>query len=234
MLRNTFAGTGFTQGASNILDIKALADRSTLNFGLIGSGRAYYNIELAYPVPATEIVARDEGFFISTEYYDAREYARTRGEKADEYAEYQQGRKNLRDLKYPKDIREYLKAVKTPKVGQLLTVECRIITGEDRDYVALESLVPSGTEVVNTRLATETQVGADKVYDWEKPFGNEDFRDDRYFAYAQTLRAGDYTGSFTIRVTHAGEFMIPPTRVFEFNTPEVFGQTAGKEMKVGE
>jgi uncharacterized protein YfaS (alpha-2-macroglobulin family) len=66
----------------------------------------------------------------------------------------------------------------------------------------------------------------------DRPFTTEDFRDDRYFGYAQTLRAGDYSGSYTIRATHAGVFMTPATRVFEFNTPEVFGQTAGREVRV--
>jgi uncharacterized protein YfaS (alpha-2-macroglobulin family) len=63
-----------------------------------------------------------------------------------------------------------------------------MILGEDRDYVAMESFVPAGTEVVNTRLATESQVAvADRLFD------TEDFRDDRYFGYVQTLQAGDYS-----------------------------------------
>jgi uncharacterized protein YfaS (alpha-2-macroglobulin family) len=111
------------------------------------------------------------------------------------------------DLKYPRDIREYLKPLTQLKVGQLITVEYRIILGEDRDYVAMESFVPAGTEVVNTRLATESlatvsnaptaEVSASVPYaqtspregssPLTKPFTTEDFRDDRYFGYAHTL-----------------------------------------------
>ena len=142
------------------VSLAGVPDRSTLNFGLTGSGRVYYSIELAYPVSARDILSRDEGFYVTTEYYDQAEYARIREIKSREYAEYLRGDKNMNDLKYPREIREYLQPLSQMRVGQLITVEYRMILGEDRDYVAMESFVPAGTEVVNTRLATESLAAA--------------------------------------------------------------------------
>jgi uncharacterized protein YfaS (alpha-2-macroglobulin family) len=225
--RSTFTSANFTTGVKTSVSLAWVGDRSTVNFGLTGSGWVYYTLELAYPVSAKDILARDEGFFVTTEYYDQTEYARVREIKLQENEEYLRGEKNMNDFKYPREIREYVKPLTQMRVGQLITVEYRLILAEDRDYVAMESFIPAGAEVVNTRLATESLLKKD-----DTPFTTDDYRDDRYFGYAQTLVAGEHSGSYTIRATHAGTFMTPATRVFEFNSPEVFGQTMGREMKI--
>ncbi len=105
-------------------------------------------------------------------------------------------------------------------MGQLIQVEYRLILSETRDRVAFESPIPSGTELVNTALATETNRVSNT-----SPFEREDIMDDRFFAYSELMDPGEYVGTYTVRVTQAGNFGIPPSRAFEFYTPEVFGQT---------
>lgn len=106
-------------------------------------------------------------------------------------------------------------------------MEYRVITSEARDQVAFEAFIPAGSELVNTRLATETKAVTSDTF-----FEREDLMDDRYFAYRQELPAGEYTGSYALRFTHAGSYMVPATRISEFYTPEVFGQTTGGLVEV--
>lgn len=110
-----------------------------------------------------------------------------------------------------------MKPIIQTKVGQLVRVEYRVILSETRDKVAFESFIPSGAELINTRLSTETKRVKKNTF-----FDREDLFDDRYFAYAEVLEPGEYSGSYAIQFTHAGEFSVPPSRIFEFYTPEVF------------
>ncbi len=63
-------------------------------------------------------------------------------------------------------------------------------------------------------------------------FSHEEYRDDRYFATADSMNGGDYGFGYTIRMTHAGTYSVRPSRVFEFSNSEVFGRSAGKEVVV--
>ncbi|MDQ1344256.1 MAG: alpha-2-macroglobulin [Patescibacteria group bacterium] len=199
----------------------------TVNFLKTGNGKIYYDLSLTYPVPAERIDARDEGMFVTTMYYDENEYRRVKALKDAEWADYLNGKIRYEALKFPKTVYEYLTEISKYRVGQLVHVRYRVIVADDRDRVAFESFVPSGAEIVNTRLSTET-----KTVEKDTFFDREEFLDDRYFGYAETLPAGDYEGSYVFRATHAGEYSVPPTKAFEFYTPEVFGRTAGKKSQI--
>ena len=41
-----------------------------------------------------------------------------------------------------------------------------------------------------------------------------------------------YSFDYVLRLTHAGSFSIKPSRMFEMYHEEVFGRTAGKELKI--
>ena len=209
------------------MNLKGLPDTSTLNIGVKGKGKIYYTLELGYPVPADEALARDQGIFVEVRPFDLLEYQKIKSEKDREFEEYSNGKKSFESLKYPKEVREYLQPVETAKVGQLVIYEYRLILSETRDQVAFESYFPSGAEAVNTNLAIES--GRVKKHTF---FEREEYRDDRYFGSIEVLTPGEYVGTYTVRMTHPGTYLVPPTRAFEFYTPEVFGQTAGWKMKV--
>ncbi len=109
--------------------------------------------------------------------------------KEKEWEKYLQGEKTLSDLEYPHDIREYIKEKTSFAVGELAYVETRLVTSEPRRQIAFESIIPSGSELVNTVFATETKGVVTK----ESFFDHEEFRDDRYFGTKETLESGDYT-----------------------------------------
>lgn len=195
---------------------------SVMNFSKTGNGKLYYDLSLAYPVSADKIAARDEGMFVKTEHYDENEYRRVKSLKDAEWSEYLDGKIRYEALKFPKTVYEYLAPIGGYRVGQLVHVRYRVINADDRDRVAFESFVPAGAELVNTRLSTEN-----KTVEKDTFFEREEFLDDRYFGYVETLPAGDYEGSYAFRATHAGTYAVPPTRAFEFYAPEVFGRTSG-------
>ncbi|MDD2515797.1 MAG: MG2 domain-containing protein, partial [Candidatus Gracilibacteria bacterium] len=192
-----------------------------------GEGNIYYDLNLKYYLPAEKIQARDEGFFVEQAYYDYNEYKNIEALKNAEFQKYLNLEIEYNDLKYPKDIIEYIKSISEAKVGQLVIAYGRIITGEARDQVAFESFIPSGSELVNPNLDTEN-----KDARFNNLFEREEFRDDRYFGYNSNLGAGVYDVKYILRITHSGEFNIKPTRVYEFYNEEVFGRTGGRKFGV--
>lgn len=192
-----------------------------------GAGTLYYDIALRYYVPTKNLLARDEGFLITQDYFDYNEYKKIEALKNEEYASYMSGDLDYTALKYPKDVVEYLTPVITGKVGQLLFVHNRVITSEARDKVAFEGFIPSGSELVNVNLATE-----DQSLRMNSIFDREEFRDDRYFGYTTSLDSGVYSFDYILRLTHDGTYLVKPSRIFEFYNEEVFGRTAGREVKV--
>ena len=98
--------------------------------------------------------------------------------KNTEWQAYLTGGIDYEDLKYPREVTDYLMPVLGGKVGQLLLVHTVAITGEPRDKVAFEGFIPSGSELVNTNLSTEDQtIRTNTIFD------REESRDDRYFGY---------------------------------------------------
>jgi len=216
-----------TRAFEKRLGLKGVPTDSTLNFSKTGNGKLYYDLSLSYPVPAEKIAARDEGMLVKTEFYDQSECKRIEALQAEETAAFGAGKIRYDELKYPKDVYSYVEPVKSFRVGQLVRVRYRVIAADARDRVAFESFVPAGAEIVNTRLSTESKtVNEDTFLD------REEFLDDRYFGYSEVLESGDYEGSYVFRATHAGDYGVPPTKIFEFYAPEVFGRTDGKKASI--
>lgn len=218
-----------TRSFEKRIPLAGVPEKSTLNFSKTGNGKLYYDLSLTYPVEAEKISARDEGIFVKTETYDLSEFRRVKALKDAEWRAYLSGSVRLSDLKYPKDAYSYVAPITKYRVGQLVLVRYRAIVAEDRDRVAFESFVPAGSEIVNTRLSTESKTVTEDTF-----FDREEFLDDRYFGFVETLPAGDYEGSYVLRATHAGSYSVPPTRIFEFYAPEVFGRTEGKKFEISQ
>lgn len=244
----------FTTFSKSVL-VRDLPKNSTFVFDKTGKGSLYYDITLSYTLPTKDILARDEGFYVDTQYYLLSEYKRVEALKSDEWKKYVAGEIEYATLKYPKDIVNYLTPQSKFKVGDLVFAYTRLITSEARKQPAFEGFIPSGAELVNTKLATETkeaittsavnipstdELSGQIQYDSKSVeagystslFDHEEYRDDRYFATASTLDGGDYGFAYTIRMTHAGTYSVRPSRAFEFSNSEVFGRSAGKEIVV--
>gem|GEM_PF-873395 len=203
---------------------------SVLSFQKSGNGTLYYDINLSYSLPSKNVKERDYGFAVVKTYYKYDEYAKIHTLKTEEYKQYLEGKIRYEDLKYTKDEVEYLSPITSGTVGDLVLVYNKIVTPETRDQVAFESFIPSGSEIINTKLSSETK-SVDNIGSNITP-NREEMRDDRYFAYFNVINSGIYHLSYTIRLTHAGTFGVKPTKAFEFYHPEVFGRSQGMEWKI--
>lgn len=223
--------------ASNVFDtftktveVKDLQSSNIFNVTKEWSGSVYYDLNLKYFVPTKDLKARDEGFYVEKQYFLLNDYKKVEALKSQEYAKYLSGEIIYDELKYPREVLEYLTPIITGKVGDLVLVYNKVVTNETRDQVALESYIPAGSEIVNTSLATETKTVTDiatNIY-----LDRKELRDEMYFAWVRELPAWIYNFSYTIRLTHSGNYKIKPSQASEFYTPEVFGRSNGGEFSI--
>lgn len=218
--------------ASNIFEnykkempVANLESNNIFNVEKEGTGNIYYDLNLKYYVPTINLKSRDEGMYVEKEYFSFNEYKKVEALKSEEYAKYLSGEIIYDNLKYPREVVEYLTPISSGKVGDLVLVYNKVVTNETRDQVALESYIPAGAEIVNTALATENKQVTDIATDM--PLDRKEFRDDMYFGWVRELPAGIYNYSYTMRLTHAGTFQVKPSKASEFYTPEVFGRSSG-------
>ena len=225
-------------GSGNVLEtftkslsLDTLKDSSDIHFEKIGSGRLYYDIALEYILRASGQKSRDEGFSLESGYYDYHQYQTIEKAKNKEWSQYNEGKMLYTDLKYPKEVIEYLKPLTSLKVGALVVAYNRMILAEPRDQIAFEGFIPSGAELVNPNLKTESQDVTNNASSYSL-FEHEEWQDDRYFATTSSLDAGIYTFHYIFRPTHSGTYELRPSRVSEFYHPEVFGRTAGRSLVI--
>lgn len=129
-------------------------------------------------------------------------------------------------------------------VGNTYRVTLTITVPEDRHFVAVESPLPAGMEPIDLSLETaqksllqdDTTRGWSEAY-WQSGlwrFTHRELRDDSFFAFADELPAGVYQLTYLMRATTPGTFHERPARAWQMYFPEVFGQTAGKLVTIGE
>ncbi len=129
--------------------------------------------------------------------------------------------------------------------GELVRVQVRIATSEERNFVAVEVPLPAGLEAVDTSLATTRQAtrgsddqegsqSMDEAADdsfWS-PFDYSEKRDDRVLYFSDHLPPGVHLQSFIARATTPGKFVLKPAHAEEMYAPEVFGRSDGGTLTV--
>jgi uncharacterized protein YfaS (alpha-2-macroglobulin family) len=109
----------------------------------------------------------------------------------------------------------------------------------------VESFVPAGFEIVNTRFATEES--RDLAFDeygneietprdgwWYDeptsgprafPITHQELHDDRIFLFTEEVYPGTYVYEYMLRALVPGTYVHMPATVSEMYTPEVFGRS---------
>ena len=176
-----------------------------LDFAKQGKGKIYYDAVLSYFLPVENIKPREEGFSIIREYFSL-------------------DGKKLEVL---------------PKVGETFKVHLTIVAPKEGNFVAVEDFVPAGVMPINTAFATERNDIDEQLKNstgdwWTRGvldyFRHQEFRDDRVFLFAEELPAGVYEYEYAARVTHKGNFLLLPARVFEMYNEDRFGRTKGDRV----
>jgi len=143
--------------------------------------------------------------------------------------------------------------------GDLVRGRLRITVPTDREFVAVEDLLPAGLEVLDMSLRTSTlgpfeseqsreaaragnranpsRASAPWLYGswvngWWSPWEHTETRDDRVMYFARILWKGSYTASYVARATTAGTFVRPPAHAEEMYNPSLGGRSDGGTFRV--
>ena len=118
--------------------------------------------------------------------------------------------------------------------SDLTTVRIALTLESDAYYLVVEDHIPAGAEILDINLKTSQQ-GAESV-DVRTPFAggwgwwyfaDPQIYDDHIAWAADYIPAGTYELTYTLVLTHPGEYQVLPARAWEFYFPEVQGNSAG-------
>lgn len=172
-----------------------------------GPGRLYYTAHLKAYLPAPSVKAADRGIQL------LRRYTLASCDKGNACPD-----------------------VNSAQVGDVIRVNLTLIAPGELHYLQLEDPIPAGAEIVDTGLATTSQLaegpalrktGANPYYWWWHWYSRSELRDDRVALFAGYVSKGTYEYSYTFRATTPGQFNVIPAFVNEQYFAEVFGRSDG-------
>ena len=195
------------------LQAQHFGSKGAVEINRLGTGHAFYNVEVSYLTTVNEKINRFSGFEIHREYVV------------------------LRDKKW-----QILKEGDHVNKGEYVVVHLFLNNRFDRHHVVLDDAVPGGLEPINDKLRTEYLPGWDRfdVVDvlptsrWYSAFHSVskgwDFRyrelglqNVRF--YARSIDRGRHHLSWSAQAINAGEFTVLPTHVEEMYRPIMFGKS---------
>lgn len=116
------------------------------------------------------------------------------------------------------------------RAGQVVLCEVEVVTPTPRTFVVVDDPLPGGFEAIDFSLS--------RAGNWLSvvPRGDaataREMRDDRVVHFADDLPAGITTYRYLARATVPGRFLMPPTRAEEMYTPETYGMTKARWVRV--
>ncbi len=162
----------------------------------------YYDMSLKYFLPAEDIPARDEGFFVERNFYNAKDID---GEKA------------ITKIFQGEVIRGRLKII-VPKHRSFVAVEDFIPAGTEIINFSLST----------SDKTLEDEVEIDRTL----PNVFQESHDDRIFLFSENVPPGIYEYDYYLRALIPGTYQHLPAVVSEMYFPENFGRTNGSIFTV--
>ncbi len=124
------------------------------------------------------------------------------------------------------------------KSGSLYKVTLHLTVTKERNYVVVQDPLPAGLEAVQVSFATTSAaiermaVEDEDSQIWWYGFTHIEKYDDRVLLFADWLSPGVYKYSYIVRATTKGTFHMPPTHAEEMYSPEVYGRTVSRKIRV--
>jgi uncharacterized protein YfaS (alpha-2-macroglobulin family) len=178
-----------------------------------GPGRLYYRLGLRYSPTDLSMDPVDMGFVVQRSY-----------EAVDD----------------PEDVVQDDTGVWHIKAGARVRVRLSMVADNRRYHVALVDPLPAGLEIMNPALAVSGDLPQDPSspdyrygwWWWGTWYEHQNMRDERAEAFASLLWEGVYNYSYVARATTPGTFVVPPAKVEEMYSPEVFGRSGSNTVIV--
>jgi hypothetical protein len=121
------------------------------------------------------------------------------------------------------------KAVKTPRLGQLLRVVLKAKVDAGQKQVALVDRLPAGLEAVDTRFVTNQKASASRSsYSWSW----RELHDDRVTFFADWLPAGTHRAEYLVRAVRPGRFVKAPVSAEAMYQPDRYSVGAYESIRV--
>ena len=181
-----------------------IGGENILRISKSGEGNLYYNVNLKYFLPFSEINPLEQGIVVVREFVD--------------------GKGNI----LPNDtIKE-----NTEVWVRLIIVapeERHFVVIEDTLPAGLESVNESlkNVSILNKERPTLKEKGNQLLY-----FEHKEYHDDRTTLFADFLPAGVYEVSYRVRATTPGRYHHPPAQAYQMYSPDVSGHSAGGWLEV--
>jgi uncharacterized protein YfaS (alpha-2-macroglobulin family) len=121
-------------------------------------------------------------------------------------------------------------------LGSLVRVRLTLANNANRNYIAIEDLLPAGFEALNTSLLTTEAVDQGRESEQARRsravISYQDFGDHRAAFYANDLRSGNYEFVYYARATTAGTFFLPVSLAEAMYDPNSYGTTGGGSLTI--
>lgn len=102
----------------------------------------------------------------------------------------------------------------------------RMGAADGYEEMALTQIIPSGWEIVNTRVTGTENQQAEDYYQYR------DIRDDRVYTYFSLKYDGTRRYRIRLNATYAGRFFMPPVKAEDMYDHEINANTAGRWVEV--
>lgn len=118
--------------------------------------------------------------------------------------------------------------------GDSGTLEVVVTADARQRYVAIEVPIPAGIETVDRSLGRGgvTIAWPGSASGAWLPSSHHELRGDRVLVFVDHLPAGTYHYRVPYRVTHEGTYSMPPATAHAMYSPEVAGNTGGRQVRV--
>jgi uncharacterized protein YfaS (alpha-2-macroglobulin family) len=169
-----------------------------------GEGRLYYQTRLSY-APTKEMAAVDQGFSV------------------------------IKDITTLDG-----KPLETIRAGTMAVVTLQVILPQESLFVVLDDPLPAGFEAVNPAFQTESEeqrrrleeLTGSRRWRWWQGFNHIEMHDDRVLLFADSLTPGIHTHRYLVRALTYGSFTTPGAKIEEMYSPEVFGRSEERVVKI--
>ena len=174
-----------------------------MRFTKNGQGNLYYNINLKYYLPFSEIAPLEQGMVV------IREFVNDKGKVLPTDAIIENSEVWIRLIVVAPAERHYV------VVEDILPAGLEAVNESLKNTSVLNSVQPKIVDVHKF------------LY-----FNHKEYHDDRVTLFADYLSPGVYEVSYRVRATTSGKYHYPPASAYQMYTPDVSGHSSGGWLEV--
>ncbi|MBI3981013.1 Ig-like domain-containing protein [Candidatus Microgenomates bacterium] len=181
-----------------------IGTENSLTFAKSGEGNLYYNVNLKYFLPFTEIKPLEQGMVVVRELVDSKGNILPSGS-------------------LPENSEAWVRLIiVAPEERHFVVIEDILPAGLESVNESLKT-----SSVLSAKSPKLKEKGDRNLY-----FEHKEYHDDRTSLFADYLPAGVYEFTYRVRATTPGRYHHPPASAYQMYTPDVSGHSDGGWFEV--